>query len=244
MLNSLYFLHKELYTPLITDKDSDTEPNSCESPPDMYGDDPVLQRQLDEYEEDETPQYAVIDDVTDPEGALSPRSGTSTPEKSLADELLELELDVPAHIPTDTQLQVTPKSDTQHNDDYVDERQIEEYLKQIEMEKCEERLIEDKLLDSSCSSPRDEEDDDSLRTGTRPKQRAAAAPDSLEPATAAELDSLEPTIPYSAPPLAEEEFTISDADLNPVIGREHLYSKSHLIIRTKRIVKTNVFRRM
>ena len=184
-----------------------------DSPQALHREDPCEPRQIDEYEEDELLPHTVIDEPSDlikEEDSSQIRS--RTPEKSLADELLELEFDKPGDdlISADITPSITGhKSVSQHEEDYVDERQIEEYLKQIEMEKCEEKLIEENLLDSSCSSPQEEEEDDSARTGTRPKQRLAS---SLEV-------NLSPSISSGQHAVIPTEFSISEADLTPVIGK-------------------------
>jgi len=180
----------------------------------LHREDPCEPCQINEYEEDELLPHTVIDEPSDLiEEKDSSQIRSRTSEKSLADELLELEFDKPGDDLKPVSL--TPpmtgqKSVSQHEEDYVDERQIEEYLKQIEMEKCEEKLIEDNLLDSSCSSPQEEEEeDDSARTGTRPKQRLAT---SLEV-------NLSPSISSGQHVVIPTEFTISEADLTPVIGK-------------------------
>ena len=163
-------------------------------------------------------------DPTPYSGSGKEHSPTS-PEKSLAEEMEELQLDphfLPPEMPASshgseddfspggTGLDQCIRPDF-GNDDYVDEKDLLEYLKQIEMEKCEEKLIEENFPESSSPSPRE---DDGLRTGARPKQRSAPS----------YLDDLNPTIGVSEPgtaddlPASTDDFDISTNDLTPVIG--------------------------
>ena len=90
-------------------------------------------------------------------------------------------------------------------EDYVDERQLEEYLRQLEMEKCEEKLIEENFpteVEPAASALQSK-----TRTGAIPKQK---------PQDFSGLEELDPIIiadTSNMPGLA-----ISEADLEPVIG--------------------------
>ena len=95
------------------------------------------------------------------------------------------------------------------SEDYVDEKQLEMYLKQIKMENSEEKLIQENFPESLSPSPRE---DDSLRTGARPKRK----PDTLL------QDDLEPRIRtkemVQVGEVETEEFNIPDDELQPSIG--------------------------
>ena len=95
------------------------------------------------------------------------------------------------------------------SEDYVDEKQLEMYLKQIKMENSEEKLIQENFPESLSPSPRE---DDSLRTGARPKRK----PDTLL------QDDLEPRIrtkeTVQVGEVETEEFNIPDDELQPSIG--------------------------
>ena len=95
------------------------------------------------------------------------------------------------------------------SEDYVDERQLEEYLKQIKMENSEEKLIQDYFPESCSPSP---SENDSLRTGARPKRRQdALLQDGLEPMIRTPEGALGKQV-------QAEEFDIPQDDLEPRIG--------------------------
>ena len=133
----------------------------------------------------------------------------SSPEKSLADELEEEGLVQESSNPCVSVVGGTKgQSPGIGSEDYVDEKQLEEYLRQLQMEKCEEKLIEENLPNTPPVSPGAHITPPA--GGARPKQRAHSPP--------SEMTDLEPTISVGQKLPEPAEFEISEEDLNPMIG--------------------------